>query len=66
MPQDELNTIINFLIPIILVIIAIAFVWWKFGEPLTKLWELIKGVFVSGKDKTVQTYQNSREIVYDI
>jgi len=66
MPQDELNSIINFLVPIILIIIAVVFIWWKFSDPLKKFAELIRGVFSSGKDRTVQAYQSSKEIVYDI
>lgn len=50
----------------ILIIVAIVFIWWKFSDPLVKFWELIRGVFSSGKDKTVQSFQTSKEIVYDI
>lgn len=63
---DELSSIINFLVPVILIIVAVVFIWWKFSDPLKKFWELVRGAFASGKDKTVQTYQASKEIVYDI
>lgn len=66
MPTDELSSIINFLVPIILIIILIVFIWWKFSGPLTKFWELIRGAFSSGKDKTFETFQVGKEIVYDI
>jgi hypothetical protein len=66
MPQDQLNSFINTAVPIILVIVAIGFVWWKFGEPLKKLGEFLKGLFTSGKDRAAETYQSSKEIVYDI
>lgn len=70
MPQSDLNSFINFIIPIILIIIAIVFIWWKFSEPLKKFWELIKGLFSgiasSGKEKTFHAIQTSKEIVYDI
>jgi len=57
---------IDTLVLVILAIIAIIFIWWKFSEPLKKFGELIKGAFSSGKERTVQTYQSSKEIVYDI
>jgi hypothetical protein len=66
MPQDQLSSIVNTAIPIILIIVAIAFIWWKFSEPLKKLGEFIKGLFASGKERTAQAYQSSKEIVYDI
>jgi hypothetical protein len=66
MPQGQLDSFINFSIPIILVIIAVVFVWWKFSEPLKKFAELIRGMFASSKEKTFQTYQTTKEIVYDI
>jgi len=66
MPNTQLDSIVNTLIPIILIIIAVVFVWWKFSEPLKKFGQLISGMFASSKEKTVQTYQSSKEIVYDI
>ena len=63
---DDLGSLINSLVPIILIIVAIVFIWWKFSEPLTKFWELIRGAFSSGKERSVQTYQTGKEIVYDI
>ena len=66
MPQGQLDSFLNVAIPIILLIIAIIFVWWKFSEPLKKFGNLIVGLFASGKDKTAQTFQSSKEIVYDI
>jgi hypothetical protein len=66
MPQDELNSIINFLVPVILIIVAVVFVWWKFSEPLKKFGALIAGLFVSSKNKTFQAVHSTKEIVYDI
>ena len=50
----------------ILITVAIVFIWWKFSEPLKKFWELLGGAFSSGKEKSVQTFQTGKEIVYDI
>jgi len=61
----DLDEILNFIIPVLLIIIAIAFVYWKFGEPLGKLWGLVKGLFNTGKSRAIQTYHGSREIVYE-
>ena len=66
MPQNGLNDFINIAIPIILIIIAVGWVWIKFGEPLKKLGGLIIGLFSSSKNRAVQSYQSSKEIVYDI
>lgn len=66
MAQNDLSSILNTLIPILLIIIPIIFIWWKFSEPLKKFWDLIAGAFSSGKEKTYQTYTNSKEIIYDI
>jgi hypothetical protein len=66
MPTSQLDSVINFLVPIILIIIAVVFVWWKFSEPLKKFGRLIAGLFSSGKDRAADTYQSSKEIIYDI
>lgn len=66
MPKNSLDSFINFIIPVILIIIAVVFIWWKFSEPLRKFSELIKGLFSSGKDKTFQVHQSAKEIIYDI
>jgi hypothetical protein len=66
MVQNQLSVIINTAIPIILIVVFIAFIIWKFGEPLNKLWGFIKGLFASSKEKTVEMYQSQKEIVYDI
>jgi hypothetical protein len=66
MPQSALNSFVNTAIPIILIIIAVGWIWWKFGEPLKKLGGLIIGLFSSGKNRAVQSYQSTKEIVYDI
>lgn len=57
---------IDYIVYAILGTVVVVFIWWKFSEPLKKFGELIKGAFSSGKDRTVQTYQSSKEIVYDI
>lgn len=57
---------IDYIVYGILITVAIVFIWWKFSSPLIKFWELIKGMFASSKDRTVQTFQSSKEIVYDI
>lgn len=57
---------IDTLVLVILAIVAIVFIWWKFSGPLTKFWELIRGAFSSGKDRTAETFQVGKEIVYDI
>jgi len=66
MPQGQLDSFINFIIPVILLIVAIGWVWLKFGESLKKLGGAIKGLFASTKEKTFNTVIASREIVYDI
>jgi hypothetical protein len=66
MPQDSLSSFINTAIPFILIIIAVVFIWWKFSEPLKKFAELIRGLFVSGKNKTFDAARSPRDIVYDI
>jgi len=66
MPANQLDSAINFLVPIILIIIAVVFVWWKFSEPLKKFGNLISGLFSSGKNRAAETYQSSKEIIYDI
>ena len=57
---------IDTLVLVILAVVAIVFIWWKFSEPLTKFWGLVRGAFASGKEKSVQTFQTGKEIVYDI
>lgn len=66
MPQGQLDSIINFMVPVILIIIAIVFVWWKFSEPLKKLAYSIRGLFDYEKDRTFTTMQSPKTIVYDI
>jgi hypothetical protein len=63
---NDLSNTINFLVPIILIIIAIVFIWWKFSDPLIKFGILIKGLFNSGKQKSFEKINLPREIVYDI
>ena len=57
---------IDYIVYGILITVAVVFIWWKFSMPLIKFWELIKGAFSSGKDRSVQTFQTGKEIVYDI
>lgn len=66
MVETQLGSILNFLIPIILVTVFVVFIWWKFSEPLTKFGYLIKGMFATTSNKTFQSVQSSKEIVYDI
>jgi hypothetical protein len=63
--MSDLDKIINTIIPILLIVIAVGFVYWKFGEPLKKLWGLIRGLFDSGKGRAVETYRGTREIIYE-
>lgn len=66
MVETQLDSILNFLIPVILITVPVIFIWWKFSEPLKKFGYLIKSMFASGTNKTFQTVQSSKEIVYDI
>lgn len=59
------NTL-DYVVYAILLTVAIVFIWWKFSEPLVKFWELLKSAFGSGKERSVQTFQAGKEIVYDI
>lgn len=63
MANTEISKFLDTAIPIILLIVAIVFVWYKFHEPFKKFFEWISSMFKSGGEKTVQI---SREIVYDM
>ena len=57
---------INTVVPIGIVVGFILLMWYKLREPLTQFWVWIIGLMSDGKEKTVQTVQTTREIVYDI
>jgi hypothetical protein len=59
------NSIIDTVVPIFLIIIAVAFIYWKFGEPLKRLWHGIKSALNMGGGKVVEAYQGTREIIYE-
>lgn len=66
MPADGLSQFLNFAIPIGLVGVFAGFIWWKFHEPLSFIFNSIKDMLSSGKNKTVETVQYGKEIIYDI
>lgn len=57
---------INTVIPIGIIVAFGLFMWYKLREPLGQFWEWFRGIMSSGKEKTIQTVQLPREIVYDI
>lgn len=57
---------INTVIPIGILLVIALLMWYKLREPLSKFGEWISGMMSSGKEKTVQTVQATKEIVYDI
>ena len=66
MAINSLDKFINFIIPIILILIVIIFIWWKFSEPLKKFGGLIAGMFHTSKDRTFEKIQGTKDIIYDI
>ena len=54
------------LVPILVIGAVALFMWYKLREPLGHFWEWIKGMLSGGKERTVQTVQTTKEIVYDI
>lgn len=62
----NLDEFINFIIPLGLVVVFFAFIYYKFREPFRELFKWLGNLFSSGKEKTRETIYSSREIVYDI
>ena len=60
------NTFTTTVVPIIILFIFILFMWYKLREPLSGFWLWLTEMMSSGKEKTIQTIHNPREIVYDI
>lgn len=62
----DLNSTLNTLIPVILVLIAVGWVWYKFGEPLSKFFSWLRDKFATGasaaRNKTTQ--YTPGELVY--
>jgi hypothetical protein len=57
---------VNTVVPILIILAFALFMWYKLREPLSRFWEWFSGMMSSGKEKTVQTVQTTKEIVYDI
>jgi hypothetical protein len=58
--SDALNTIV----PIVLIFIAIVWVWSQFGEPLRRFYEWIKGLVSSKRERFQPPTVISRELIY--
>jgi len=64
----NLDQFLNTAIPILLITIAVGWVWFKFKEPLGAFFswigDLFSGIFSDGKDKVKTSVDGSYEIVY--
>lgn len=63
--MPNIDEIINFVIPVILIIIAITWIFYKFGDPLSRFFSWAKGLFSSGVDKAREQTIQGKEIVWN-
>lgn len=54
----------NTAVPIILVIIFVAFIYSKFKEPLQDFWQWVSGLFKSGAAKAGDNVETMESLVY--
>ena len=57
---DALNTIV----PIVLILIGVVWVWSQFGEPIKRFYEWIKGLVAPTRERFQPPTVVSRELIY--
>lgn len=56
---------IDTIVIVVLIFIAGAFIYTKFGEPLSKFWNWLKELMGSGKERFKSNARYTKELVYE-